>query len=76
MASKRTELTNLFTDAVEYARQIHTGVLVQPEKEKRRIPLVKIPSFWDGDFSGIGVRQPGYPSAWLHPCSARFRFTW
>jgi GTP pyrophosphokinase len=25
MASKRTELTNLFTDAVEYARQIHTG---------------------------------------------------
>ena len=20
--------------------------------------------------------QPGYPSAWLHPCRARFRFTW
>src|SRR6266851_1370592 len=22
------------------------------------------------------IRPPGYPSAWLHPCRARFRFTW
>ena len=21
------------------------------------------------------MSPPGYPSAWLHPCSARFRFT-
>jgi hypothetical protein len=22
------------------------------------------------------MSPPGYPSAWLHPCRARFRFTW
>src|SRR4030095_3684245 len=22
------------------------------------------------------MRPPSYPSAWLHPCRARFRFTW
>ena len=26
---------------------------------------------------GIGsMSPPDYPSAWLHPCRARFRFTW
>jgi hypothetical protein len=72
-------------------------VLVQPEMEKERSPLVSIPPV-GGDFQGIrvfrsdGFRKqrkkqtptlpiivsmspPGYPSAWLHPCSARFRFT-
>ena len=71
------------------------GVLVQPEMEKRRSPLVSIPPFGRG-FSrhrGLSIRwsweaqervltppfigsmsPPGYPSAWLHPCSARFRF--
>jgi len=24
----------------------------------------------------VSMRPPGYPSAWLHPCIARFRFTW
>ncbi len=70
-------------------------VLVQPEMEKRRSPLVSIPPFGRG-FSRHGVfrsdggwggartnpRAPvhrldeptGYPSAWLRPRSARFRF--
>src|SRR5229473_3595267 len=71
------------------------GVLVQPEMEKRRSPLVSIPPFGRG-FSRHGVFRsdggwaaqeraltppfilsmspPGYPSAWLRPRSARFRF--
>ncbi len=71
------------------------SVLVQPEMEKRRSPLVSIPPFGRG-FSRHGVfrsdggwggartnpRAPvhrldeptGYPSAWLRPRSARFRF--
>ncbi len=70
-------------------------VLVQPEMEKRRSPLVSIPPFGRG-FSRHGVFRsdggwaaqeraltppfivsmspPGYPSAWLRPRSARFRF--
>ena len=24
----------------------------------------------------VSMSPPGYPSAWLHPCRARFRFTW
>ena len=70
-------------------------VLVQPEMEKRRSPLVSIPPFERG-FSRHGVFRsdggwaaqeraltppfivsmspPGYPSAWLRPRSARFRF--
>src|SRR6202795_3095482 len=73
------------------------NVLVQPEMEKRRSPLVSIPPFGRG-FSRHGVFRsdggwaaqeralappfivsmspPGYPSAWLRPRSARFRFTW
>jgi len=23
----------------------------------------------------VSMSPPGYPSAWLHPCRARFRFT-
>src|ERR1700675_2988544 len=71
------------------------NVLVQPEMEKRRSPLVSIPPFGRG-FSRHGVFRsdggwaaqeralappfivsmspPGYPSAWLRPRSARFRF--
>jgi hypothetical protein len=71
------------------------SVLVQPEMEKRRSPLVSIPPFGRG-FSRHGVYRsdggwaaqervltppfivsmspPGYPSAWLRPRSARFRF--
>ena len=71
------------------------SVLVQPEMEKRRSPLVSIPPFGRG-FSRHGVFRsdggwaaqeraltppfivsmspPGYPSAWLRPRSARFRF--
>jgi hypothetical protein len=70
-------------------------LLVQPEMEKRRSPLVSIPPFGRG-FSRHGVFRsdggwaaqeraltppfivsmspPGYPSAWLRPRSARFRF--
>ena len=80
------------------SRQI-SQVLVQPEMEKRRSPLVSIPPFGRG-FSrheGLSIRwrspecsaenelprcpfivsmsPPGYPSAWLRPRSARFRFT-
>jgi hypothetical protein len=71
------------------------SVLVQPEMEKRRSPLVSIRPFGRG-FSRHGVFRsdggwaaqeraltppfivsmspPGYPSAWLRPRSARFRF--
>src|SRR2546426_8685093 len=24
----------------------------------------------------VSMSPPGYPSAWLHPCRARFRFAW
>jgi hypothetical protein len=24
----------------------------------------------------VSMSPPGYPSAWLHPCRACFRFTW
>src|SRR5580692_12302689 len=45
--------------------------------EKSVLPLVKVPPLRGGDFQGIGAKSPpGYPSAWLHPCRARFRFTW
>src|SRR5258707_15485171 len=77
--------------------RLSNGVLVQPEMEKRRSPLVSIPPFGRG-FSRHGVFRsdggwaaqeraltppfivsmspPGYPSAWLRPRNARFRFTW
>ena len=83
----------------DIARLLHktamSCVLVQPEMEKRRSPLVSIPPFGRG-FSRHGVfrsdggwaaqervltppfivsmSQPGYPSAWLRPRSARLRF--
>src|SRR5580692_1292689 len=45
--------------------------------EKSVLPLVKVPPLRGGDFQGIAAKSPsGYPSAWLHPCRARFRFTW
>jgi hypothetical protein len=71
------------------------SVLVQPEMEKRRSPLVSVPPFGRG-FSrhqGLSIRwklaaqervltppfivsmsPPDYPSAWLRPRSAHFRF--
>jgi organic hydroperoxide reductase OsmC/OhrA len=48
-------------------------VLVQPEMERRRSPLVSIPPLGRG-FSRHRYRPPGYPSAWLRPRGARFRF--
>jgi hypothetical protein len=33
-------------------------VLVQPELEKRRFPLVKVPPLRGGDFQGMGVYRP------------------
>jgi hypothetical protein len=76
-------------------KSVGASVLVQPEMEKRRSPLVSIPPFGRG-FSRHGVFRsdggwaaqeraltppfivsmspPGYPSAWLRPRSARFRF--
>jgi hypothetical protein len=71
------------------------SVLVQPEMEKRRSPLVSIPPFGrglsrhgvfrsDGGWAAqeraltppfiVSMSPPGYPSAWLRPRSARFRF--
>src|SRR5580700_148247 len=45
--------------------------------ERSRLPLVKVPPLRGGDFQGIAAKsRPGYPSAWLHTCRARFRFTW
>ena len=39
--------------------------------------------FWDererrtsAPMNIVSMSPPGYPSAWLHPCRARFRFTW
>jgi hypothetical protein len=70
-------------------------VLVQPEMEKRRSPLVSIPPFGRGfsrdgglsipmELGGartsprapfiVSMSPPDYPSAWLRPRSARFRF--
>jgi hypothetical protein len=34
------------------------NVLVQPEMEKRRSPLVSIPPFGGGDFQGMGSFDP------------------
>ena len=76
-------------------RRTKPGVLVQPELEKRRSPLVSIPPFGrgfsrhrvfrsDGGWAAqervltspfiVSMSPPGYPSAWLRPRSARFRF--
>jgi Helix-turn-helix domain len=48
-------------------------VLVQPEMERGRSPLVSIPPFGAGIFKA-SMSPPGYPSAWLRPRRARFRF--
>jgi len=74
---------------------LNACVLVQPEMEKRRSPLVSIPPFGrgfsrhgafrsDGGWAAqervltapfiVSMSPPGYPSAWLRPRSARFRF--
>jgi predicted ester cyclase len=72
-------------------------VLVQPEMERGRSPLVSIPPFGAGIFKAsrstdpmriwkqrkgqvpalpfiVSMSPPGYPSAWLRPRRARFRF--
>jgi hypothetical protein len=49
-------------------------VLVQPEMERWRFPLASIPPFGAGIFKA-SIRPPGYPSAWLRPRRACFRFT-
>jgi hypothetical protein len=72
-------------------------VLVQPELERGRSPLVSIPPFGAEIFKASGstdpmriwnqrkeqvpallfivsMSPPGYPSAWLRPRRARFRF--
>ena len=36
------------------------------EERERRTPALNI----------VSMSPPSYPSAWLHPCRARFRFTW
>jgi hypothetical protein len=85
------------TDA-KFWRDLHRlrhNVLVQPEMEKRRSPLVSIPPFGRGfsrdgglsipmELGGartsprapfiVSMSPPDYPSAWLRPRSARFRF--
>jgi hypothetical protein len=37
------------------------------EQRKKLIPALPII---------VSMSPPDYPSAWLHPCIARFRFTW
>src|ERR1700676_5119554 len=37
---------------------VGVSVLVQPELEKRRFPLVKVPPLRGGDFQGMGVYRP------------------
>jgi hypothetical protein len=37
------------------------------EERERRTPALAII---------VSMSPPSYPSAWLHPCRARFRFTW
>ena len=39
-------------------------VLVQPEMERWRFPLVKIPPFQGGDFQGMRVYRPMPVSGW------------
>ena len=84
-----------FTCVFEPLSVVHDAVvLVQPEMEKRRSPLVSIPPFgrvfkaWGLSIrwrlaaqervitppSIVSMSPPGYPSAWLRPRSARFRF--
>ena len=48
-------------------------VLVQPEMERRRSPLVSIPPFGRG-FTRHRYDHQAIPSAWLRPRRARFRF--
>ncbi len=81
------------------SRRVHRSprVLVQPEMERGRSPLVSIPPFGAGIFKAsrsadpmgiwkqhkeqvpallfiVSMSPPGYPSAWLRPRRARFRF--
>src|SRR5271156_3398075 len=48
-------------------------VLVQPEMERGRSPLVSNSTLRAGIFRAP-IRPPSYPSAWLRPRRARFRF--
>src|SRR5882724_1224615 len=95
-STRHIDLCKLRTAKCASSNRLTLGdVLVQPEMEKRRSPLVSIPPFGRG-FSRHGVFRsdggwaaqeraltppfivsmipPGYPSAWLRPRSARFRF--
>jgi hypothetical protein len=49
-------------------------VLVQPEMERGRSPLVSEYSTLRVGIFKASIRPPGYPSAWLRPRRARFRF--
>lgn len=50
-----------------YPRLLRQGyVLVQPEIERGRSPLVSLPPFGAGIFKA-SIRPPGYPSAWACP---------
>jgi hypothetical protein len=74
-------------------------VLVRPEMERGRCPIVSIPPFGAGIFKEsrstdqmriwkqckeqvpvlpfiVSMSPPGYPSTWLRPRGARFRFAW
>jgi hypothetical protein len=94
-ASPECDSTNILNQLSTDGGVLIWSVLVQPEMEKRRSPLVSIPPFGRG-FSRHGVFRsdggwaaqeraltppfivsmspPGYPSAWVRPRSARFRF--
>jgi len=48
-------------------------VLVQPEMERGCSPLVSNSTLRAGIYK-VSIRPPGYPSAWLRPRRARFRF--
>jgi hypothetical protein len=52
------------------------SVLVQPEMERGRSPLVSEYSTLRAVIFKVSIRPPGYPSAWLLPRRARFRFAW
>ena len=54
-------------------KKLSLPVLVQPEMERGRSPLVSNSTLPAGIFKA-SIRPPYYPSAWLRPRSARFRF--
>jgi hypothetical protein len=65
----RTSLSDVERDEAGRCRR----VLVQPEVERGRSPLVSNSTLRAGIFRAP-IRPPSYPSAWLRPRRARFRF--